>query len=146
MMSPLCVLLLLGVQPPSDPISLEVSRLSGGWQVVSAQADGKETTDRLKGYRYVFDGQLMKMLDRQGRPMLRSDNKPDERPFLINVQTNPRTMDMTIQVKTKAFLSLGIYRLQDDELTLCFAEPGAARPGEFKSKGGVSLVVLRRFK
>jgi uncharacterized protein (TIGR03067 family) len=103
-------------------------------------------TDRLKGYRYIFDGQLMKLLDRQGRPMLRSDNKPDERPFLINVQTNPRTMDMTIQVKTKAFLSLGIYRLAEEELTLCFAEPGAARPSDFKSKPGVTLMVLKKLK
>ncbi|HQR42951.1 MAG TPA: TIGR03067 domain-containing protein [Gemmatales bacterium] len=146
MICPLCVLLVSLIQPPSDPISLEVSRLSGSWQVVTAQADGKEMTERLKGFRYVFDGQLMKLLDRQGRPMLRSDNKPDERPFLINVQTNPRTMDITIQVKTKAFLSLGIYRLADEELTLCFAEPGAARPSDFKSKAGVTLVVLRKVK
>ena len=146
MIAVLGIVLLCGMQPPGDAISLEVSRLSGSWQVMSASADGKDTTERLKGYRYVFDGQHMKLQDRSGRPILRSDNKPDERPFLINVQTNPRTMDMTIQVKTKAFLSLGIYKLNEDELTLCFAEPGAARPSDFRGKGGVTLVVLRKVK
>lgn len=140
------IALLVMLQPPSDAISMEVSRLTGSWQVVSASADGKDTSERLKGYRYVFDGQHMKLQDRQGRPMLRSDSKPDERPFLINLSTNPRTIDMTIQVKTKAFLSLGIYQLKDDELTLCFAEPGAARPTDFRGKGGVTLVVLRRLR
>jgi uncharacterized protein (TIGR03067 family) len=140
------VFALLMLQPPSDAIGQEVSRLAGSWQVTSASTDGKDTSERLKGFRYVFDGQHMKLQDRQGRPILRSDSKPDERPFLINLTTNPRTMDMTIQVKTKAFLSLGIYQLKEEELTLCFAEPGAARPTDFRGKGGVTLVVLRRLR
>lgn len=146
MMQVFCSLLLLTMQPPGDSITQEIAKLGGPWQIVRSETDGKDLTERLKGYRYVFDGQLMKLLDRQGRPVPRADNKPDERPFLINVQTNPKTMDMTIQVKTKAFLSLGIYRIQDDELTLCLAEPGGPRPADFKSKNGVTLVVLQRLK
>ena len=140
----LCLVMFL--QPPGDALSQEVQKLSGAWQIVSSQSDGKEQTDRIKGYRYLFDGQLMKLLDPQNWPIKRADGKPDERPFLINVQTNPKTIDMTIQVKSKTFLSLGIYRLQEDELTLCLAEPGGTRPTEFKSKQGVSLVVLQRVK
>lgn len=141
-----CCMLMALIQPPGDSISQEISKLGGPWQIVSTQTDGKDFTDRLKGFRYVFDGQLMKLQDRQGRPVMRADNKPDERPFLINVQTNPKTIDMTIQVKTKAFLSLGIYRIQDDELMLCLAEPGSPRPADFKSKNGVTLLVLQRRK
>ncbi len=140
------MVLLICCQPPGDAITQEVQRLGGTWMVTSSQIDGKDLTERMKGYRYVFDGQLMKLQDRQGKAVLRSDNKADERPFLINVQTNPKTMDITIQVKTKTFLSLGIYRLQGDELMLCFSEPGSTRPLDFRSKEGTTLVVLQRGK
>ena len=147
MMVLVCGMLLAGtMQPPGDAISQEVQRLGGTWQVTSSQSDGNDLTERVKGYRYVFDGQLMKLQDRQGKPIRRADSKPDERPFLINVLTNPKTIDLTIQVKGKAYLSLGIYRLQDDELTLCLSEPGAPRPTEFKSRQGVTLVVLQKIK
>lgn len=140
------LLLLTILQPPGDLLTQEVQKLGGTWQIISSETDGKEKNDRVKGFRYHFEGQLMKLLDKQNKPILRADGKPDERPFLINVQTNPKTIDMTIQVKTKAFLSLGIYRLLDDELTLCFAEPGATRPTEFTSKPGVTLILLHRVK
>jgi uncharacterized protein (TIGR03067 family) len=139
------ILLLMLLQPP-DPISAEVQKLNGPWVVTSLQVDGKDLSDRMKGYRYVFEGQFMKLQDKNGKPVMRSDNKPDERPFLINVQTNPKTMDMTIAVKSKSFLSLGIYQLKEDELSMCFAEPGGNRPGDFASKPGVTLVVLQRMK
>ncbi len=147
MMVLVCGMLLTGaMQPPGDAISQEVQRLGGAWQVTSSQSDGNDLTERVKGYRYVFDGQQMKLQDRQGNPIRRADSKPDERPFLINVLTNPKTIDMTIQVKGKAYLSLGIYRLLDDELTLCLSEPGSPRPTEFKSRQGVTLVVLQRIR
>jgi len=141
----LSVMMLTGImQSPADPISQEVQRLGGTWVVASSQSDGNDLTERVKGYRYVFDGQIMKLHDRQGKPIPRSDGKPDERPFLITVLTNPKTIDMTIQIKGKGYLSLGIYRLLENELTLCLAEPGATRPTEFKSRQGVTLVVLQR--
>ncbi len=147
MIALLCGMLLTGtMQPPGDAISQEVQRLGGTWQVTSSQSDGADLTARVKGYRYVFDGQLMKLQGRSGKPIPRTDGKPDERSFLINVQTNPKTIDMTIQVKGKAYLSLGIYRLLEDELTICLSEPGTPRPTEFKSRQGVTLIVLQRLK
>ena len=140
------ICLLVGCQAPADVLTQEVQKLSGTWQVASSQNEGKDQTERAKGYRYVVEGQLMKLQDRQGKPIPRPDGKPDERSFLINVQTNPKTIDMTIQVRSNAYLSLGIYRLQENELTLCWAEPGLPRPTEFVSKQGVTLIVLQRMK
>ncbi|MBL8824995.1 MAG: TIGR03067 domain-containing protein [Planctomycetia bacterium] len=131
---------------PQDSIAQEVQKLNGTWHVVRSETDGKDFSSRLKGYQYVFDGQFIKLLDAKGKAVLRSDNKPDERPFLINVLTNPKTMDMTIQIKSKSFMSLGIYRLEGDELQLCFAEPGSQRPNAFQSKDGTTLIALKRAK
>jgi len=72
--------MVLCTQPPADALTQEVQKLSGTWQVVSSQSDGKDQTERSKGYRYVFEGQLMKLQDRQGKPIPRTDGKPDERP------------------------------------------------------------------
>lgn len=137
---------LVHVSSSQDSISQEVQKLNGTWNVVSSQTDGKDFTARLKGFQYLFDGQFIKLMDANGKPVLRSDNKPDERPFLINVLTNPKTMDMTIQIKSKSFMSLGIYRLDGDELMLCFSEPGSPRPTAFQSKDGTTLITLKRVK
>ena len=138
------IVLLLMLQTPVDGVSQELQKLNGTWQVVQLDIDGKDLSERLKGYRYVFEGQWIKLQDRDGKPVPRSDNKHDERPFIININTNPKSIDMTISVKSKNYSSLGIYELKDNQLRMCFSEPGSSRPQEFQVKPGVTLITLQR--
>jgi uncharacterized protein (TIGR03067 family) len=135
--------LITGVQPPQDPIVLlELGKLKGTWQIISSQIDGKDNSAGLKEVRFVFSGQVMTLIDKNGKAVRRkADGKVEERKFKLNVEAQPKEIDLTISEK---FLSPGIYLLEGDTLKLCTAEPGLPRPAQFQAKSGVSLVVLKR--
>jgi uncharacterized protein (TIGR03067 family) len=139
-----CVMaLLVMTQPPQpDPhVALELGRLKGTWRIVSISEDGKANDRAYENVRFKFNDNVMTMTDKTGTPLKRGDGKPEERVFVLNLNSTPKAIDLTISNK---FQSLGIYDLSGDELKLCTAEPGTARPSEFKSKLGVALVVLKR--
>ena len=133
------------LQPPQDPsIVLELGKLKGTWSVVSPNIDGKDKTQGFADVRYVFNGQLLTLTDKNGKAFRqKNDGKVEERKFKLNVDANPKAIDLTISEK---FQSLGVYSLNGDTLMLCTAEPGLPRPTDFKGKVGVSLVVLKREK
>jgi uncharacterized protein (TIGR03067 family) len=83
----------------------------------------------------------MTLTDKSGKALRRKDGKVEERAFKLNVDKQPKEIDLTISEK---FQSLGIFMVQGDTLTLCTAEPGLARPAEFKGGKGASLVRLKR--
>jgi uncharacterized protein (TIGR03067 family) len=133
------------LQPPQDPsIVLELGKLKGTWSVVSLNIDGKDKTQGFADVRYVFSGQLLTLTDKNGKAFRqKNDGKVEERKFKLNVESNPKAIDLMISEK---FQSLGIYLLEGDKLTMCTAEPGLPRPSDFKGKIGISIVVLKREK
>jgi uncharacterized protein (TIGR03067 family) len=62
---------------------------------------------------------------------------------------SPKAMDITFtEGESKGKVSLGIYKIEDDRLTICRAAPGTDRPSEFASKpgSGHTLMVYERVK
>jgi len=69
-------------------------------------------------------------------------NPDDYTRFTLNGDTVPKQIDMVARDGSKM---LGIYRLNDDDLTLVFARPGEARPAKLESENG-SPTYLMDFK
>ena len=69
--------------------------------------------------------------------------------FKLDATKSPRHIDLALSDgPAKGKVIPGIYKLEKDALTLCYAQPGGKRPTEFASKedSGVSLTVWKREK
>lgn len=135
----LVVGLLLGADPPSDAGKKDLEKLQGEWKAEKAQNDGEEApaslvekmTVTVKGESMTID--VGSARDEKAKIHL----DPGKSPAAIDIKPT-RPGRETI---------LGIYRLEGDSLTLCWAIEGA-RPAEFASKSGSKhvLFVLKRVK
>jgi uncharacterized protein (TIGR03067 family) len=61
----------------------------------------------------------------------------------IDPRKNPKTIDLTSKDDGKT--TLGIYKLDKDELTIALSQPGQARPKDFKD-GQIPTIILKRVK
>jgi RNA polymerase sigma factor (sigma-70 family) len=112
-------------------------QLQGSWVVLSALEDGRESV-RPKGHRITFEGDHFAI--EAGAEMKGS--------FKLDPSTKPQVMDLKMtEGPEKGQTVKGIYKFQGNDLTICFAKPGATdRPMEFVSKENMArvLLVLRR--
>jgi uncharacterized protein (TIGR03067 family) len=115
--------------------------LAGTWQAVSYALDGKKASDEeMKKVQLVFDRAGKTTALNEGKVFLASTTK-------IDPAKNPMAIDMTFtEGDLKGQTSLGIYKIEDDVLTICRAAPHNARPSEFSSKpgSGQTLMSYRR--
>ena len=116
---------------------------AGKWIVDSVIRDGKADDD-LKGATRVHDGEKYSVT-----PVAGSKTPTVSGTLVIDVKKRPFMIDMrpsTGRYKDKTLL--GIAKVDEDKLTICFAEPGKDRPVIFDSKegSGVVLVVHTRAK
>jgi uncharacterized protein (TIGR03067 family) len=120
----------------------EMARLDGEWSMVSGEADGQAMPAEMvkTGKRVAQDGEVTITIG--GRVFFKAK-------FTIDPSKKPAAIDydMTEGV-TKGKKQLGIYKLDGDTVTFCFAAPGKERPAEFKSPAGSerTLSVWRREK
>lgn len=123
----------------------ELKLLQGKWRVVKIEVDGKELpVDELAKMRYTIRGDEIEQATggTDGEKMklsLSPGSTPKE--FNLTAVNGPNGV--------KGRTTAGIYKLEDDKLTLCgrkFDQAEMGRPKEFKAAAGVSLAVLERVK
>jgi uncharacterized protein (TIGR03067 family) len=124
---------------------LEAARreLAGTWQAVSYALDGNKASDEdMKKIKLSIDESGKTSASRDGKVFIASTIK-------IDPSNNPMLIDMTYTVgDIKGQTALGIYKIEDDVLTICRAGPNHPRPAEFASApgSGHTLMSYRREK
>ncbi len=133
--STLCATASDGDKPKSDD-----DLIQGTWKVVSAHEAGnvREVPD---GLRFVVTADRLSIASGKCDPLGVS--------YKLDATTRPRSMDTSHELDPgKPIVQLAIYALDGDELKLCIASAGKARPTTFESKAGDTVVtwVLMRMK
>jgi uncharacterized protein (TIGR03067 family) len=137
---------LLAGDANEDVAKAEVKKLQGTWQVTKWVGDSGEAVgaDEIKDFTFVFKGETVDM--RNGK-----DSKRPMFKFSLNPTKKPKWLD--IEMGGPIGTTEGIYKLEDDLLTLCLVSGGkddkpAPRPTDFAVKKGEfhALFVLKRVK
>jgi uncharacterized protein (TIGR03067 family) len=120
----------------------EKDKLNGTWSVVSIERDGKKREgDEVKGFKLVLQ---------DGKYTLVTGDRSIEGTYKVNASRDPKAIDATrTSGKDKDQVLLGVYKLEDEKLSMCFNGPGKEdRPKEFSAKegSGHTLYVLKREK
>jgi uncharacterized protein (TIGR03067 family) len=117
--------------------------LAGTWQAVSYSLDGNKASDEdMKNIQLVFEANGKTRALRDGQVFIASTTT-------IDPSSNPMTIDMTYtEGDPKGRTALGIYKIEDDLLTICRAAPDKPRPDAFASKpgSGHTLMTYKREK
>jgi uncharacterized protein (TIGR03067 family) len=105
--------------------------LAGTWQAVSYSLDGvKASDDDMKKIKLAIDADGKTSASRNGQVFIASTTK-------IDPTSAPMTIDVTFtEGGDKGRTALGIYKIEDDVLTICRAAPDQPRPSAFASEPG----------
>jgi uncharacterized protein (TIGR03067 family) len=134
-------------QEQKDPTTalIDVARqeLAGTWQSLTYALDGKKASDEdMKKLKLLFDATGKATATNEGKVFIAATTK-------INPAAKPMAIDMNFtEGDFKGQTSQGIYKIEDDVLTICRAAAGKARPTEFASEAGSgqTLMTYRRVK
>jgi uncharacterized protein (TIGR03067 family) len=125
-----------------DAVKKDMALLEGEWSMVSGEVNGfsmpKETVE--SGKRVAKAGETTVSFGGQVRFKAR---------FRIAPARKPKAIDYAMtEGPTKGKTYLGIYRVDGDTVTFCFAAPGKERPTDFTAGAGSerTLSVWRRNK
>jgi uncharacterized protein (TIGR03067 family) len=136
---PLAAALLAAADEPAKDVKKEMDLLQGEWTMVSIERNGKKQSD----------GEVKATLTIKGEEWLVTASS--KATFQIDPTKSPKTMDITFNAEGggRGVVARGIYKLEDDVLTLCRTQLGGTRerPQEFKAtEQGAVLVVWKRVK
>jgi uncharacterized protein (TIGR03067 family) len=129
--------LALGAPAAKDPPKKDPATIVGEWVGEKALAGGKDLPAPAGGVVFEFT--------KDGKAVIREGPKPPEpADYKADPSKDPAEIDLTPGAAAKTGTLLGIYRVEKDTLTVCFAVAGA-RPTKFESPDG-SATLLMTFK
>jgi uncharacterized protein (TIGR03067 family) len=122
----------------------ELEALSGTWVAVGGEAKGNKLTKDELPFAWTFRA--------GGKAVFANRKQGGESPYAytIDATRKPKVIDLTYEgpvAALKGTKQFGIYKMENNELTMCLTLPGAAekdRPKGFTTKEG--KVMLMRFE
>lgn len=118
----------------ADDTRTDSEKIQGMWILHSSQTGGETTLAeslRARDVRMIFDGDQLSAKDGDRTVPLGS--------FALDAAKAPRTYDRVYSDGSKR---KGIYRIEDNKLTICIAALGKERPAAFATKPGDGLTLL----
>jgi uncharacterized protein (TIGR03067 family) len=112
--------------------------LAGDWEAVELTVGGRplDLKGVRTGYRFTPDGR---------RGQIHGGRAPDRLdPFVADPRARPAAIDLMDAAKPGGPVSVGIYRVDGDRLTLCLVPIGTPRPTEVGPPAAGTRYVLRR--
>jgi uncharacterized protein (TIGR03067 family) len=137
-----------GADEKDDKAKAEVKKLQGTWQVTKwIDESGKDASDdETNRSSLVFKGDTVDIRHSKDGPKRAF-------PFKLDPTKNPKQIDIDMGPGLPVPMVEGIYKLEDDILTICIVSGGKSenfpkRPTEFQAKKGkfYSLFVMKRVK
>ena len=140
------VLFTAGLVVAAEPAKADRDKLQGTWAFVSIETDGKLNDKPPKGDQFLFKDDKISLTAGGMTQELTFDLSPGEDPKgIVLIPKEAPGVNYHLQ---------GIYRLDGDELQICWALPvkedriGKVKPKQFKTQPGsfTVLVTLKRVK
>jgi uncharacterized protein (TIGR03067 family) len=132
--------LLASANVQQDAAQKELDKLQGVWAIVSEETNGvKLSDDKLQSHKVTIKGNQWIQGNDKGSQVVT---------FKLDPAKNPKSIDFSyIGPKGKDNKWVGIYKIEDDTLTVCRAKGNLDRPKEFKTTadGGI-LTVWKKAK
>jgi uncharacterized protein (TIGR03067 family) len=112
----------------------DFQKIQGTWALISGERHGEKfTAEVTKNVRLTFEGEA-----------LSTHNGEDvtEATFTLHPEMNPKGIDLNMDGNT----GLGIYKLEDDKLTILHGEVDQPRPADFDAvaSGNLTMLVLQK--
>jgi uncharacterized protein (TIGR03067 family) len=130
--------LAVGAPGAKDPPAKDPPSIVGEWVGEKAVAGGKELPVPKGGIGFTFtaDG---KLTVREGER-----EKADTGSYKVDAKKDPAEVDIIPPEDKKEPTVQGIYKVDGDTLTLCFAKgkAGAGRPSKFEAPEGSDAIVI----
>jgi uncharacterized protein (TIGR03067 family) len=112
----------------------DFQRIQGTWALISGERHGEKFTEEVtKNVKLAFAGEALRT---------HKGDDVTEATFTLHPETNPKGIDLNMEGST----GLGIYKLEDDRLTILHGEVDQPRPADFKAvkRGDLTMLVLEK--